>query len=381
MPIFCRRRGIPMKQPYYEGLDPVKLICALLIVVLHTEAFASVSAPLNSLFVNGLARIAVPFFFACSGFLFFCQTKHPATGEGHLPNEGYPANGKSKLPDGKALRRYLRRILWLYLFWSAVYFPFTLTEMVRVGSPSGAVATLLIYLKNMVFSAGYGFLWYLPATTVAVGLVWWMRKRGLPLPVVLAVGGILYSIGLCGQSYFGLVRPWLAETDLWPVLKTVYGVIGTTRNGLFEGVVMVALGAAMAARPSPPRRGLSWLGLGLSLLLLLMEIAFVTRRGWKLAYDMYLMLLPCTWFLLSVALNFSAKTETGRNLCRICRPYSSLIYFLHMLPTELVRALSLRRMIGSLGEFLLVLTLTVLLAAAIRRLSRKEHRRFWQTVY
>ena len=47
-------------------------------------------------------------------------------------------------------------------FWSAVYFPFTAARIYRNRGTGAALSIFLDWLKNMVFSAGYGFLWYLP---------------------------------------------------------------------------------------------------------------------------------------------------------------------------------------------------------------------------
>ena len=55
----------------YDSLDLAKWICALLVIVIHTAPLSKVSTIGNFYFTNVLARIAVPLFFAISGFLFF----------------------------------------------------------------------------------------------------------------------------------------------------------------------------------------------------------------------------------------------------------------------------------------------------------------------
>ena len=55
----------------YPNLDAAKFLCALLIVVIHTSPLQNAS-PLVHFYVNDvITRVAVPLFFAMSGFLFF----------------------------------------------------------------------------------------------------------------------------------------------------------------------------------------------------------------------------------------------------------------------------------------------------------------------
>lgn len=51
-------------------------------------------------------------------------------------------------------------------------------------------ALLIVCIHTEPFSAGYGFLWYLPASIVAMGLVYFLGKRGVPLRVLLTVASM-----------------------------------------------------------------------------------------------------------------------------------------------------------------------------------------------
>ena len=338
--VFFYCQVVCMKRTDYCGIDAVKLLCALLIVC--TEPFSAVNGTLNSLVVNGVCRVAVPFFFASSAFLFFDRTA-------------------PTLPSRAAFSRYIVRLLTLYGIWSAVYFPFTVAEMVRSGSVGGALSVFGVWLKNMFFSAGYGFLWYLPASIVAMCLVYFLRKRGVPLRVLLTVAFLLYGVGLLGQSYFGLLRPLTQCPPLWTALRAVGRVIGTTRNGVFEGMAFAAIGCALV-------------GFLLSLLLLICESALLGRLGWKRGYDMYLSLLPCAYFLLQTARCIPPFSE---RIAVHMRQYSTLIYFLHMLPVALVSTLPLHSLVGSA----LVLALTLAASTAVLHLSGTRRFAFLKTIY
>ena len=55
----------------YKSLDFTKFVCAILIIVLHTAPFSSYSKVLTFGLRNIVTIIAVPFFFASSGFVLF----------------------------------------------------------------------------------------------------------------------------------------------------------------------------------------------------------------------------------------------------------------------------------------------------------------------
>lgn len=60
-----------MKSSNHTFIDIFKFIAALLVVAIHTTPLEDISAKGNFYFENMLCRIAVPFFFAASGFFFF----------------------------------------------------------------------------------------------------------------------------------------------------------------------------------------------------------------------------------------------------------------------------------------------------------------------
>ncbi|MFR5266882.1 acyltransferase family protein [Clostridium sp.] len=59
----------------YGMLSVTKLIAAILVVMIHTMAFSSLSKDLWVATSLGICRVAVPFFFIISGY-FFYNLKH-----------------------------------------------------------------------------------------------------------------------------------------------------------------------------------------------------------------------------------------------------------------------------------------------------------------
>lgn len=55
---------------YWNSFDYMKLICALLVVIIHVNPLSE-NGGCNFIVVQMLPRVAVPFFFSISGFIFY----------------------------------------------------------------------------------------------------------------------------------------------------------------------------------------------------------------------------------------------------------------------------------------------------------------------
>lgn len=149
-----------MTKHNYTSFDIAKLFCALLVIVIHTSPLAGCSAIADFYLTKVLAGIAVPLFFAMSGYLFF---------------------GKLILEDGKIkrcvenrsrLRNYLKRIGILYLTWSAVYLLYQLPQWHASGW--WGLYVIKDYLVSFLLSGSYYHLWYLLALIYAVPLLYFL---------------------------------------------------------------------------------------------------------------------------------------------------------------------------------------------------------------
>ena len=80
-----------------------------------------------------------------------------------------------------------------------------------------------------------------------------LRGRGL-----LAVTGLLYLIGLFGDSYYGLTA---ALPPLAAAYEAGFQVFSYTRNGLFMAPLFLLLGARLGSRPPAGRPAVNGLGL------------------------------------------------------------------------------------------------------------------------
>lgn len=320
-----------MAQPRnYNGIDLVKFLCAILVFIIHIPPFSGevsgMAERVNFWLQHGLCRLAVPFYFVSSGF--FLYRKMP------LDNL-----------DTEVIRNYCFRLLRLVGIWYV-----------------------------LLFVGGDGQLWYLGATVVAVILLSLCFHLGIRPGIICALACLLYGIGLLGDSYNGLIAP-LEKISVFRYLFRGYTLLfTTTRNGVFMGFLFVFMGA-MFSKHTPrltPRVSLAgFLG---SMLCLSAEIFLLDRHDIPIEYNMYVFLLPATFFLFSFARAIPLKDHA---VYGHLRSIGVLIYFSHLMVDWFV-SLALRLITRLLGmdcnpfRFVLSLFATLLFAVCVQWLSRRE---------
>lgn len=142
----------------YASFDIAKLLCALLVIIIHTNPLAPYSAVADFYLTDVLARIAVPLFFAMSGFLFFGKLE-------------FEDSKIKRCPENRArLKRYIKRIGLLYLVWSAVYLLYQIPQWHATGW--WGLYVVKDYLASFLLSGSYYHLWYLLALLYAVPLLY-----------------------------------------------------------------------------------------------------------------------------------------------------------------------------------------------------------------
>lgn len=164
----------------------------------------------------------VAFFFSVSGFLLFKKINN---------------NEDCRI----IIKTYAKRILILYLFWSAVLFCFRIPHIISLGIDFRKQLIYWIkYLRILLFIGEYQ-LWYL------IGLLWilllfylFFKKNSLKLNIIAAV-------------FFWILKFIIDRIDINNVdgiiakVLYIYKLTGnTTRNGLFTGYLFFVIGCIVA---------------------------------------------------------------------------------------------------------------------------------------
>ena len=186
----------------YNCMDVSKLICAILVTMIHIVPFSAQIIPiadgLNFAFKFYICRLAVPYFFVCSGFLLVRKTS--------LSNN----------INMDCVKSYCFKILRLLGTWS-----------------------FLLFL-------GDNSLWYLGAIVIAAVILAFMLKYKWKIGCIIAVSAFLYIIGVLGDSYYNISEPLRTIFPLNNITFIYDNTYGTTRNGVFFGLLYVLMGAIFA---------------------------------------------------------------------------------------------------------------------------------------
>lgn len=186
------------KSRVYKGIDIYKLILAMGIVALH----ASVK------FLDTLGRLGVPFFTIVSSFLFFKK---------YL---SLTKNARSFY-----LRKWSKRVLFLYIAWEFVYLPSIIRTMVSVFKNGINLKITTLWLFHYFFPAtfihghtinsnGWGPSWYLLAILFGIPVcakLFLLNKSKLS---DLVIGLFMVMV----EIYFILCSEFFNITKLSPLL-------------------------------------------------------------------------------------------------------------------------------------------------------------------
>ena len=292
-----------MNKKEYAAIDIARYISALLVVCIHTYPFIDISETFNIFWLQTICRLAVPFFFVVSGFFFFKKQTEDE-------NE-----------NRELLKKYVSRLLKLYIIWTIIYIPYTIWNYSTTGF---AWYSIFAYIRDFFMSGSYYHLWFLPALMIGMVLVCKMyEKKGLSFTLKASLA--LYIIG-----YF--INIYAPIWESLPVVKILYGfftkTIVTPRNGIFFAPLFLSMGMLLAKTKGVSKKE-SKIGFIVSFLFLVVEVTIYYKLH-LLQYlsSMFITLIPAVYFMVSYLLKVKIPYKEQY---KIFRQESVLIYTSHIL--------------------------------------------------
>lgn len=283
----------------YPSLDIMKFIMAMLILTQHTSnEWACSTGLVHDIF--GLGNFAVPFFFACSGFLFFSKLNT-------LNSEEQKAYYK----------KWSYRIGKMYLVWSLIYFCFVFAGWVNQGL---CLAQLTRFFHRAIVFSTYATIWFLPALWIGVSICYWLKRH--------VRGGFLWTVMMILLVVGNIFGSYSDVVIRQPAIESFYNwymdIFITWRNGLFNGAPYVFIGVLLAdGYGKHISRNLSLAAAALFGALFLAEAFAITRLDLSNATDQGFMMWPSIFFLM----NMLIKTDVPQRQFWIhCRNLSMLIF-------------------------------------------------------
>jgi len=322
------------------GIDGFRIIAALLVITIHTSPLLSFSETADFILTRIIARTAVPFFFMTSGYFLISRYTR----------------------DEKKLYAFLKKTLFLYGISILIYIP------VNIYSGYFRQENIMLeIIKDLVFDGTFYHLWYLPASAAGAAISWYLIKK-LRFRKALIISGILYLIGLFGDSYYGLIEPVSGVNAFY---RLVFQISDYTRNGIFFTPLFFILGGLIADRKTtvseksgPVSLKISVYGFAVSFLLMFGEAMLLHHYELQRHDSMYLFLPLCMYFLFHLILYRKGRRS------RFLRTSALIIYIIHPMMIVVLRLFAkisgLQKMLidNSLIHFLSVSLLSVCFSMA-----------------
>jgi len=346
----------------YSGIDLTKFICSFFVIMGHVPPFgvhnsSNIYTMLNFGLTQYICRLAVPFFFICNGYFLFRKIDF--------------AN-----PDSNQIKSRILKIIKLYIIWSAIYFPLSLTELIK--HEKGFIHRVLVYIRDFLFMGSYVHLWYINGLIIALFIIAICLKLNLRPKAILLVSLFLYLIGLLDDSYYGLM-------NRIPLLSKVFEVYNkyfvTTRNGVFIAFFFVSLGMFISVKKPQITHKQSAVLFFISMLLMLIETFFLKYYSIARGFDNCIFLVPSVFFFF----NLSSSIELyDSEKCSRLGTMSRLIYYGHLWVSIVILQLFdylPEGLIATPLRFLMVVAITIMISLVVMKLSDMQRFKWLKKMY
>ena len=273
-----------------KGIDVLKLFCAFLIVLLHT--YNRDGGVLGNWFYQVFTPIGVPFFFIVSGFFF--------------------AKGLIRTDwSMDYLKRYLGRILIMYVAWTLITLPVSWFCIVK-GHGDYSLALKVVYLFRMIFFSGScGIYWYILAMICSCPIIYYFTKRRKEA-LLYVVSVLLFLVGVWYNSPYN---------DHNLAFQFIHAVFGSQRNFLNVGLFYMCLGHFFAVNESRLKLRNSFIIYAL----LIIAIVLRTYEIKVFHFNLIQALLAVLFFIIACNLMVNISDEKSLML----RKLSTAMYLLH----------------------------------------------------
>jgi len=269
----------------YNGLDIGKIIAALFIIIIHTSPLASYSTA-GQFLLYAVTTIAVPFFFTTAAFLFFDKIK------GLLPEE-----------RDIYFKKYILKLIKMYLIWSGVYFLFVLQKWIT--SKTFSYIDVINYIKAFFVSGSFETIWYLLALTIAMIVLYFLiYKIKIKLVIVFVISVLFYIFGLLGSSYYFITVKFTVLTKLFNVY---FELFNTIKNGFCFAMIFCFIGFYIANKKIELSNNKKIILCILTGIVTILEISIMTylnleNKGYSLVIGLILFAATLVLFLKSLNL-------------------------------------------------------------------------------
>ena len=335
-----------------------KFILALLVVAIHVEPFSGDLAFYTN---NCLARIAVPSFFVLSAYFLFDKL---------IQNDW----------DAKIFWKNEKHLAKYYGIWLLLHSPVILSRLWETATDIPNYIWLIF--QAVCLKGPYGALWFLPATMMAVALVYWIGKKMGPY-VCFIISFPLFLFAALETEYFSLIKniTWMAIVN-----DGLVAIFGWLANGLTFGFFFCSIGFYIAYTKDKKRTlQIDMIKAILAAILLFVETTIIRDHKLGVSYGAMLFLIPTVYYIVQILLRLPKTTNPSLiSKARFLQNLSLLIYPMHFAIMEIMEYILRNEksyMNNTFLQYLVVCTINLVLGTLIIYLGEKKNLKIAKLLY
>lgn len=330
-----------MKKSYYL-IDIFKIIFAFCVVSIHTEMFQDNINIVQYILNHALFRLAVPFFFVCSGYFLGCKI-----------------NKTDNIIEKKAIiKKYIVRLSIMFGFWLLIGLPRQVYDL-RDMSGSLIIKTLI---KKTIFYP-WGALWYILAVIVSVVImIPFIKKNKIKIAVILGIA--LYFFALICNNYYFLVENTFIEV----IVNKYMQLCISARNGIFVGLLFVSIGIWLSENINKIKLSKAITVFVISYFILLIEIFIVYGKKTLDDNALFISFITLIPSMLTILLMCSKNAKVNWNT-EVLRNYSTGIYLMHRPILDVLYLANIN--LNCYESFIIVITLSLLMLTILYKVDNK----------
>ncbi len=291
-----------MEKQRNNSIDIFRYVCAILVVIIHTEPWFVQNYPVGFALRDIYARVAVPFFFVVSGYFYAKKVSNGA----------------------KALVPFVKNLLITYLIWSVPYWMINMWVWYNARESLGYILGRLV--RDFFIFGSFSHFWFFCALIYAAIMYTVLRKIiGEKAMWIIAI--LLYVVGCLGSAYY-------KYGNEIPVLRDLYNLADFTaiRRIFMTGFSFFVLGdiiTRVEERCSAKKTGKATTVLSILIVVLYVCEKLIIVCGIKGYTDVvntiFLYPLVAVIFLWLLRHPMKKAKELGTN-ARMC---ANFIYYIH----------------------------------------------------
>lgn len=284
------------KKNYY-GIDLLKFIMAVCVVAIHTQPLYSVQSIVVQRLFDTITSLAVPYFFSVSGFLLFSKIDADISCRKNM----------------EVCKRYLSRVLSLYVIWNIIYLPITIFGF-KENNMSFA-RYVLDCIRGFLFIGQQFYswqLWYLLSVFFVIASICIMAEHKIKDKNIFK---IMMAIFLMGGGIGVLTTVDFSEyRKIEMVIKCIKFIFGNGR--ILSGFGYIAVGWIVAKKKILSGR------ISIILGLILLGALYLAGDTWGFLLK---------FLIAEILLSASCKVTLPQHpIWEHMRYVSEIIYFTHM---------------------------------------------------